>query len=78
MEARLENCLRVMKQINDLGIPTDYPPRKELSMRLSDYVKTGDAWAGKIKFECWSAAVVQVGHHHVVAVAGNSACHGVQ
>ena len=53
METRLEKCLRVMKQINDLGIPTDYPPRKELSMRLSDYVKTGDAWAGKIKFEAY-------------------------
>ena len=42
-----------MKQINDLGIPTDYPPRKELSKRLSDYVKTGEPWAGKIKFEAY-------------------------
>lgn len=53
MEDRLDKCLRVMKQINELGIPTDYPPRKELSMRLSDYVKTGDGWAGKIKFEAY-------------------------
>jgi len=53
MDARLDKCLRVMKQINELGIPTEYPPRKELSKRLSDYVKTGDAWAGKIKFEAY-------------------------
>jgi len=53
MEARLEKCLRVMKRINELGIPVDYPPRKELSMRLSDYVKSGYPWAGKIKFEAY-------------------------
>jgi hypothetical protein len=42
-----------MKQMRDLGIPTEYPPLKELSKRLSDYVKTGEPWAGKIKFEAY-------------------------
>jgi len=51
--SRIEECLLVMKQIRDLGIPTEYPPLKELSKRLSDYVKTGDPWAGKIKFEAY-------------------------
>lgn len=51
--SRLDECLQIMKQINDLGIPTDYPPRNELSKRLSDYVKTGEPWAGKIKFEAY-------------------------
>jgi hypothetical protein len=53
MEARLKKCMEIMTQINDLGIPTEYPPRKELSMRLSDYVKSGESWAGKIKFEAY-------------------------
>lgn len=51
--SRVEECIRVMKQIRDLGIPSDYPPLKELSKRLSDYVKTGEPWAGKIKFEAY-------------------------
>ena len=50
---RLAECIRVMKQIRDLGIPADYPPLKELSRRLSDYVKTGEPWSGKIKFEAY-------------------------
>ncbi len=53
METRLDECIRIMKQINDLGFPTDYPPRKELSQRLSDYIKTGEPWSGKIKFEAF-------------------------
>ncbi len=51
--SRIEECLLVMKQIRDLGIPTEYPPLRELSKRLSDYVKTGDPWTGKIKFEAY-------------------------
>lgn len=51
--SRVEECIRVMKEIRDLGVPTEYPPLKELSKRLSDYVKTGEPWAGKIKFEAY-------------------------
>lgn len=50
---RIEQCLSVMKQIRDLGIPTEYPPLKELSRRMSDYIKTGEPWSGKIKFEAY-------------------------
>lgn len=50
---RIEECIHVMKQLRDLGIPTEYPPLKELSRRLSDYVKTGEPWSGKIKFEAY-------------------------
>lgn len=52
--SRLEECLRVMRQLYDFGIPTEYPPLKELSKRLSDYVKTGEPWSGKIKFEAYN------------------------
>lgn len=51
--SRIEECVRVMKELRDLGIPTEYPPLKELSKRLSEYVKTGEPWAGKIKFEAY-------------------------
>ena len=50
---RVEQCISVMKQIRDLGIPTEYPPLKELSRRMSDYIKTGEPWSGKIKFEAY-------------------------
>jgi len=50
---RIEECIQIMKDIYSLGIPTEYPPLKELSKRLSDYVKTGEPWAGKIKFETY-------------------------
>jgi len=51
--SRIEECIRVMKEIRDLGFPTEYPPLKELSKRLSDYVRTGEPWSGKIKFEAY-------------------------
>jgi hypothetical protein len=53
MNKRLEQSLHVMREMYDLGFPTDYPPLKELSRRLSDYVKTGEPWSGKIKFEAY-------------------------
>jgi hypothetical protein len=49
--SRIEECLRVMREVKDFGFPSDYPPLKELSKRLSDYIKTGDPWTGKIKFQ---------------------------
>lgn len=51
--SRVQECINIMKQLRDLGIPNEYPPLKELSRRLSDYVKTGEPWAGKIKFEAY-------------------------
>ena len=51
--SRIDECLRVMREVKDLGFPSDYPPMKELSKRLSDYIKTGEPWSGKIKFELY-------------------------
>ncbi len=50
---RIDECLKVMQQVRDLGFPSDYPPYKELSKRVSDYIKTGEPWSGKIKFEAY-------------------------
>ena len=41
--SRLNECLSVMKQLRDLGIDKNYQPLKELSRKLSNYVKTGEA-----------------------------------
>lgn len=47
---RIEESIQIMKEIYGLGIRSDYPPLKELSKRLSDYIKTGEPWSGQIKF----------------------------
>lgn len=39
---RLNECLSIMKQLYDLGIDKNYGPLKELSRKMSDYVKTGE------------------------------------
>ena len=39
---RLNECLSVMKQLYDLGIDKNYAPLKELSRKMSDYIKTGE------------------------------------
>ena len=39
--SRLNESLSVMKQLYDLGFDREYPPLKEISKKLSDYVKTG-------------------------------------
>lgn len=50
---RIDECISIMKQVRDLGFPLDYPPYKELSSRVSEYIKTGEPWSGKIKFEAY-------------------------
>ena len=50
---RISECISIMKQVRDLGFPSEYPPYKELSRRISDYIKTGEPWSGKIKFEAY-------------------------
>ncbi len=51
--SRIDECLRIMSQVRDLGFPSEYPPYKELSKRMSDYIKTGEPWSGKIRFDTY-------------------------
>lgn len=49
---RLEQVLTVMNKIrNDLKLPMDSTPVKELQSRLSNWVTSGEAWAGTIDFK---------------------------
>jgi hypothetical protein len=40
-----------MKQLRDLGFHKEYAPLKELSRKMSDYVKTGEPATFTIPFE---------------------------
>jgi len=49
---RLEQVMRVMNKIrNDLKLPMDSTPVKELQSRLSTWITTGEAWTGTIDFK---------------------------
>jgi len=48
---RLNECISIMKQLHDLGFDKEYKPLKDLSKRLSDYVKDGVPYTFAIKFE---------------------------
>jgi len=49
--SRLNESLSVMKQLYDLGFDREYPPLKEISKKLSDYVKTGKAETFTVSFK---------------------------
>jgi hypothetical protein len=47
---RLKESVEIMKKIqNELQIPKEDSGVRELSQRLSDYVKTGKVWTGYIQ-----------------------------
>ena len=46
MKTRLDESIEIMSKIyNQLHVPRDDPGAKELSRRLSDFVKNGKPWA---------------------------------
>ena len=49
MANRVQECVSIMKKLRDeLHIPVDDPGMKELSRRMSMYIKHGNVWAGYI------------------------------
>jgi hypothetical protein len=49
---RLEQVITVMNKIrNDLKLPMDSTPVKDLQSRLSEWVSTGKSWEGTIDFK---------------------------
>jgi hypothetical protein len=53
MEVRLKETLRIMRDLYDLGIPPEYPPMREVSKRMTHFVRTGDPYFGSIKFHAY-------------------------
>jgi hypothetical protein len=47
---RLNESIRILKQLKDLGISDLDPSYKELSKKFNDWVKGGDKWEGSIDF----------------------------
>ena len=47
---RLKESVEIMKKVyNELHVPKEDSGARELSLRLSDYVKTGKVWSGYIQ-----------------------------
>jgi len=48
--SRLKESVEIMKKVyNELHVPKEDSGARELSQRLSDYVKTGIVWSGYIQ-----------------------------
>jgi hypothetical protein len=67
MATRLQEALNIMKKLyTELHVPRTDPGAKELSRRLSDYVKTGKTWTGYI-------AILSLKRHLHVILPSNPA-----
>ena len=49
-EERVKEGIQLLRQLKDTGVDVSYIAFKEVQERISDWVNTGDAWTGKIKF----------------------------
>jgi hypothetical protein len=51
---RLEESMRLLQKIKDLGIGPYDPGYKAMSAKLSEWVKGGDSWSGHVDFHDWN------------------------
>lgn len=49
-EERVKEGIQLLRQLKDTGVDVSYSSFKEVQKRISDWINTGDAWTGKIKF----------------------------
>jgi hypothetical protein len=49
-ETRVKEGVNLLRQLQEVGISKDEPPYKEIQAKVSDWVKTGDPWQGKVEF----------------------------
>lgn len=49
-EERVREGISLLRQLQDIGVDPADPQYIMLKDRVSDWVKTGDPWAGKIPF----------------------------
>lgn len=67
MATRIQEAVNIMKKLyTELHVPKNDPGAKELSTRLSDYVKNGKPWAGYI-------AILSLKRHLHVILPSNPA-----
>lgn len=54
VEDRVREGVTILKKIQEVGIDTSDDGYIELKAKISDWVKSGDPWAGKIKFPLYN------------------------
>lgn len=47
---RVREAVHLMKKLQEIGMNADEPGYVETKQRLDDWIKTGDAWSGWIRF----------------------------
>ncbi len=54
MNERITESIRLVKQMEDMGMTS--ASLTELRERMNDWIRTGDPWAGTIKFPAYGRA----------------------
>jgi hypothetical protein len=50
IEDRVREGIALLKKLQEVGIGVTEPGYKELQTKISDWVRSGDPWSGKIEF----------------------------
>ena len=59
MEDRLRQTIVILRKLTEeLGLPYDAPEMQAIKERMSDFVKTGDAWEGTLSLAPWGREAV--------------------
>jgi hypothetical protein len=54
IEDRVREGVALLKKLQEVGIDTSDDGYIELKSKISDWVRSGDPWAGKIKFPLYN------------------------
>lgn len=49
-EDRVKEGINLLMKLKEIGILSTEPPYREVQALISDWVKTGDPWQGKVEF----------------------------
>lgn len=59
MNDRVRECVSIVTKITEsLGIPTDSQEVTELRSKMNDYIRSGEAWEGKVDFSTYGRIAV--------------------
>ncbi len=59
MEDRLKQTITIMKKLTgDLGLPLEAPEIQAIKARMTEFVRTGEPWSGKLSLAPWDREAV--------------------
>ncbi len=59
MEKRLKETITILKKLtDDLGLPYESEEIQAIKQRMSEFVKTGEAWSGVLPLPSWEREAV--------------------